>query len=53
MEDKRDDDLVQETRERLDRAEGADPADRADALEEMHRSLETEIERPDSEEPRT
>ena len=51
MEERRDDDLVQETREKLDRAEQADPADRADALEEMHRSLETEIERPDSEEP--
>ena len=47
------DEIVEETREKLDRAEQADPADRADALEETHRSLETEIERPESEEPRT
>ena len=46
-------DLVQETREKLERAEQADPADRAEALEELNRSLETEIERPESEEPRT
>jgi hypothetical protein len=47
------DDIVQDTREKLDRAEQADPADRAEALEEMNRSLETEIERPESEEPPT
>ena len=51
--ERQDDDLVRETREKLERAEQADPAERADALEEMHRSLETEIERPESEEPRT
>lgn len=48
-----DDDLVKETREKLERAEQADPADRADALEDLHRSLETEIERPESEDPPT
>lgn len=48
-----DDDLVKETREKLDRAEQSDPADRADALEELNRSLETEIERPESEDPQT
>ena len=52
MEERREDDPVQETREKLERAEQADPADRADALEEMHRSLETELEKPESEEPR-
>jgi hypothetical protein len=51
--ERNEEDIVQETREKLDRVEDADPADRADALEEMHRSLETEIERPESEEPRT
>jgi hypothetical protein len=51
--ERQDDDLVQETREKLDRAEQSDPAERAEALEEMNRSLETEIERPESEEPRT
>lgn len=52
MEGRRDEDPVQETREKLERAEQADPADRADALDEMHRSLETELEKPESEEPR-
>ena len=45
------DDIVEETREKLDRAEQSDAADRAEALDEMHRSLETEIERPESEDP--
>ena len=52
MEGRRDEDPVQETRERLERAEQADPGERADALDEMHRSLETELEKPESEEPR-
>jgi hypothetical protein len=52
MGERHDDDPVRETREKLERAEDADPAERADALEEMHRSLETELERPESEEPR-
>jgi hypothetical protein len=53
MEQPRDDDPVQETREKVERAEQADPVDRADALDEMHRSLETELEKPESDEPRT
>lgn len=50
--ERQDDEHVQETREELDRAENLGPAERAEALEEMHRSLESEIERPESEEPR-
>lgn len=47
------DDLVQETREKLERAEQSDPAARVEALEDMHRSLETELEKPESDEPST
>lgn len=47
------DETLEETRRKLDRAEEADPAERAEALEEVHRSLEAEIERPESEEPRS
>lgn len=53
MEERRDDDVVQETRQKLERAEQADPAERAEALDDIHRSLEAEIERPESDEPRT
>lgn len=43
------DELAEEARQKIERAEESDPAARADALEDIHRSLEDGLERAESE----
>jgi hypothetical protein len=44
------DELAEQAREKMERAEESDPAARAEALEDIHRSLEDGLDRADAEE---